>query len=71
MIFCVNERIRQAGQAEPDIPPPLAVDAFKISSGGGILLEQSTSEPDSNNTNSPEQLLHASEHFDDAPRVLR
>jgi hypothetical protein len=52
------------------VPNSLDSDAVEISSGGGIPLEVSHRNPELNN-NSPEQLLHGGEHFDDVPRYHR
>lgn len=49
------------------VPSPLAVDAADIAINGGIPMER---QAEGLNDDSPEQLLHGGEHFDDVNRDM-
>ena len=69
--FCINQRLKRSGALDSDdILPPTENDEFQIAAAGGVPLEPSSRDPDLNDQ-SPEQLLHGGEHFDDVHRNTR
>ena len=57
--YCITERLNS--KKPLTLAPPLASDAVEIAANGGIPL----------NNESPEQLLHGGEHFDDVTINMR
>jgi hypothetical protein len=63
--YCIDCRMKSGSpsdEMEEAVAPLLAIDEAEIASNGGIPMDRTN-----DNENSPEQLLHGGEHFEDVP----